>query len=177
MELPKFTYHPEPIITGVIERSEKPCLCCGKAHGYIYVGPVYSSEEELDDQLCPWCIADGSAAERLGASFADSHPLLKAGIAPAIVEEIHLRTPAFMSWQEPEWLSHCNDACEFHGDASAKDVAEASSSTKADWLARNKANESKWALVTDRYRPGGDSALYKFICRHCGMVLFGWDLS
>lgn len=36
MDLPKFKYHPNPLVTGAIEPSEVACECCGKARGYIY---------------------------------------------------------------------------------------------------------------------------------------------
>jgi uncharacterized protein CbrC (UPF0167 family) len=39
--------------------------------------------------------------------------------SPKIPEEIRekvvQRTPHFLSWKEPEWLIHCDDACEFVG--------------------------------------------------------------
>lgn len=57
------------------------CQGCGKARGFVYVGPVYSVEE-LNDALCPWCIADGSAAEAFGASFTD----VGWGVAVAAIE-------------------------------------------------------------------------------------------
>jgi uncharacterized protein CbrC (UPF0167 family) len=162
--------------TGAIVPSETVCACCDQARGYIYCGPVYG-ETELDDCICPWCIADGSAATKLGASFADSYPLIKAGIAREIAEEINLRTPSYVCWQQEEWLSHCNDACEFHGDASAADIRGASVETKEAWLAHYMQDEKGWVWATDSYAPGGGSALYKFVCRHCGLVLLGWDLD
>ncbi|MDK9806970.1 CbrC family protein, partial [Vibrio sp. D406a] len=33
MELPKFKYHPDPIATGVFEKSDDICECCSKAKG------------------------------------------------------------------------------------------------------------------------------------------------
>src|SRR5690606_31004640 len=119
-----------------------------------------------------WCIADGSAAAKLAASFADSYPLHRAGVPEPVTEEVHLRTPGYESWQQESWLSHCNDACEFHGDASAEDVACASSDTKHAWLEEYNQDEDGWRWATDGYKPGGDSALYKFVCRHCRQVLF-----
>jgi uncharacterized protein CbrC (UPF0167 family) len=38
--------------------------------GYIYTGPVYA-EQDLAEAFCPWCIADGLAAERFQAEFTD----------------------------------------------------------------------------------------------------------
>lgn len=173
---PTFRYHPNPLATGAVEKSSVTCVCCGKARGFIYVGPVYAIEE-LHELLCPWCIADGSAAEKLGASFADSHPLITAHVPAAAVEEVNLRTPGYSCWQQESWLAHCGDACEFHGDVTAEEVRNASEETKKHWLAEYKQNEEGWQWATSGYRPGGNSPLYKFVCRHCHLVLFGWDLS
>jgi uncharacterized protein CbrC (UPF0167 family) len=175
-ELPHFQYHPAPLLTGAVEASSVTCACCQRARGFIYVGPV-SGEEDLDEVLCPWCIADGSAAEKLGASFADDSPLEDAGLAEAIIEQVHLRTPSYTSWQQEEWLTHCEDACEFHGDASASDVANASDATKREWRERCEMTEDDWADITASYAPGGSPAFYKFLCRHCKTVLLGWDCS
>ncbi len=173
--LPSFRYHPKPLATGAVSASDKVCICCNQARGYIYVGPVYSTND-LDESLCPWCIADGSAATKLDASFADSYPLHKAGVPEDVIEEVNLRTPGYVSWQQEYWLSHCNDACEFHGDVPVEDVETASQETKQYWLEEYRQDEAGWKFVTDGYQPGGGSALYKFVCRHCGQVLFGWDL-
>lgn len=174
--LPTFRYHPDPLATGAIKQSVTVCACCGQSRGYIYVGPVYGVND-LSESICPWCIADGQAAEKFDASFADAYPLSQANVPEAVIAEVHLRTPGYVSWQQENWLSHCGDACEFHGDASVGDVASASADTKAHWLAAYKQDEKTWAWATTGYRPGGDSALYKFVCRHCHLVLFGWDLS
>ena len=52
-----------------------------------------------------------------------------------------------------------------------------SAETKSAWLAHYRQDEAGWRDVTKGYRPGSDSVLFKFVCRHCGLVLFGWDLS
>ena len=174
--LPQFRYHPDPLATGAVEPSDATCVGCGAARGFLYVGPVYS-KIELGDRLCPWCIADGTAANQFAASFADAHPLLEANLPAPIVEEIHLRTPAYTSWQQEEWLAHCGDACEFHGDATSADVAEAAVETKTEWMSKYHLSERDWAQATAGYRPGGESSFYKFSCRHCKSILFGWDCS
>lgn len=176
MGLPYFKYHPEPLRTGQIVKSDCECVCCGKARGYIYIGPVYAVED-YDESICPWCIADGSAASKLDASFADSVPLLQAGVSKEIAEEVNLRTPGYTSWQQENWLSHCGDACEFHGDATIEDVKNASSVTKQKWKKEYNQDEEGWNWATNGYKPGSDSAFYKFKCRHCGIILLGWDLS
>jgi uncharacterized protein CbrC (UPF0167 family) len=174
--LPYFQFHPDPLATGAVRASQAVCVCCGMARGYIYFGPVYAIEE-LNEKLCPWCIADGSSASKLGASFADSYPLVQAGVSNDVVEEINLRTPGYESWQQESWLSHCGDACEFHGDATSVDVSAASDETKQQWKTEYKQDEGGWQWATDGYRPGGSSAFYKFQCRHCRLILLGWDLD
>jgi len=174
--LPQFRYHPDPVRTGMFEASSEECLCCGKSRGHIYVGPVYG-EEELQEALCPWCIKDGSAAKKMGASFADDQFLLQAKLPKAVVDEVHLRTPAFFSWQSERWLAHCGDACAFLGDASAQDLAKATETTKQLWRESHKLKEEDWNHMLKGYQPRGHNAFYKFVCLHCDQILFGWDCS
>src|SRR5262245_51685164 len=70
-ELPTFVYHPDPVATGSIVRATLTCSCCERERAYTYAGAVFA-EEELEDELCPWCIADGSAAEKYDATFTDA---------------------------------------------------------------------------------------------------------
>jgi len=111
MDLPHFAYHPDPIASGSVETSDAVCRCCGKTRGYIYTGPVYS-EEDLEAALCPWCIADGSAHEKFGASFADA-AVIPDGVPRSAIEEVAYRTPGFASWQNGEWPACHNDAAAF----------------------------------------------------------------
>jgi uncharacterized protein CbrC (UPF0167 family) len=173
--LPTFTYHPDPIATGAIEPSELACECCGQSRGFVYVGSTYSVHEV--ETICPWCIADGSAHAKFDASFSSHVVESDADIAPHIIDEVIHRTPGYVCWQSETWLTHCNDVCEFHGDASIEDVSNASEATKALWMAEYNKDEAGWERVSEDYEPGEDSALYKFVCRHCGLVLFSWDLS
>src|ERR1017187_5056048 len=129
MTLPKFKYHPEPIDTGSVVKSEGECVCCKKSRGYIYTGPVYA-EDELDDCICPWCIADGSAHERLDAEFHDAEgiPGGKFFDAPdvesSVIEEVCFRTPGFSGWQQEEWFTCCDDAAAFLGAIGYKELTQ-----------------------------------------------------
>lgn len=174
MDLPFFRYHPDPLATGAVEARPVECASCGQTRGFIYVQPVYATTD-LDEKLCPWCIADGSAAGKLGARFSDARPLQQAGVPQEVIDEVTLRTPGYSCWQQEEWLTHCKDACEFHGDASEDDVDDASDATKADWQQRYGKTDKQWAAATRDYEPAGDNAFYKFVCRHCGVVRLGWD--
>jgi uncharacterized protein CbrC (UPF0167 family) len=74
------------------------------------VGAAYAVEE-LDQELCPWCIVDGSAAERYEAEFTQVD-----GKVPFEVRRaVETRTPGFTRWQDERWLVHCGDAAVFLG--------------------------------------------------------------
>ncbi len=117
--IPKFKYHPDPIATGAIKKNDSQCECCGENRGYTYTATLYSPEEI--EFICPWCIADGSAAQKFDGMFCDDYPLIEANLNNSIIDEVTLRTPGFNSWQQEEWLVCCEDACEFHGDATKND--------------------------------------------------------
>lgn len=174
--LPYFPYHPNPLATGAIEASDKECLCCEQARGFIYTSTVFSRHEQLSP-ICPWCISDGSAAKKFDATFNVVHSPKSKGVESLILEEVEKRTPGFISWQQDSWLVHCNDVCEFHGDATREDVMAASAETKTEWFHEYGLSEAEWLLVTSEYEPGGEQGIYKFVCRHCNQILFGWDCS
>jgi uncharacterized protein len=175
-QLPQFRYHPNPISSGAIETSTELCICCGRSRGFMYVARV-NCEMNLTHKLCPWCIADGSASEKFNATFNDDRPLRKKGINASIIEEITKQTPGYSSWQQDDWLTHCNDGCEFHGNASSTEILEASDETKSEWQQEYNLGKSDWDLITNEYEPNGENAFYKFVCRHCQIVLVGWDCS
>jgi uncharacterized protein CbrC (UPF0167 family) len=120
--LPVFKYHPDPLDTGIIVQSETECICCGQSRGFIYIGPIYS-EEDYDECICPWCIADGTAHTKLGLEFHDPEAVGISGFSPpskvsrAAIDEICYRTPGFNGWQQEQWFTCCGDAAAFLGRA------------------------------------------------------------
>jgi uncharacterized protein len=111
MNLPVFRYHPDPIASGSIVASAVECVCCSVRRGFIYAGPAYC-EAELEDALCPWCIADGSAHEKFDASYTDPAGFPDE-IPQQVIDEIVYRTPGFSAWQQEKWLTCCGDAAAF----------------------------------------------------------------
>ena|GEM_PF-202220 len=173
---PYFRYHPDPISSGVIKPSPLKCVCCGQVRGFSYYGPIH--EATLGEhRICPWCIADGSAHERLGAVFSDPQPLIAAGLSAEIIKEVTRRTPGYQSWQPDSWLVHCKDACAYAGDATIEEVGNAPTPLRKAMLEYYDMGEKSWPLMVERYAPGGDPGVYKFSCRHCGEVLFSWDCT
>ena len=174
--LPTFKYHPEPVSTGAVERSDTQCVCCNQARGFVYRGPVYSVEE-LDSQLCPWCVADGSAARRFNAEFVDAMTFDQSDLDPAIIEEVTRRTPSYVAWQQEQWLTHCSDACEYHGYPSPTELNAASSATIKHWAETNDLTEDDWDNTVTAFANDAGAGFYKFVCRKCDLTLYAsdWD--
>jgi len=174
--LPEFRYHPDPVATGNVKPSDKICQCCHQSRGYIYKASVYAVED-LNEAICPWCIADGSAARKFDAVFADSHPLKQAGVPKQVIEEVTRRTPGYVSWQQDDWLVCCGDACEFHGDAPEDEVHALRGEALDDLLGELEWSAAEWSGFIELYEPGGDPAVYRFRCRHCKRYRYGVDFS
>lgn len=174
--LPIFRYHPDPIATGNMVASDVTCGCCGEAKGFIYRGSIYG-DGILRDTLCPWCIADGSAAEKFGVFFSDGEPLAQAGVPQKVIKEVTERTPGYISWQQEVWLACCRDACEFHGDAPSNELRALTGEALRQVLFEWAWKDEYWTPFVEDYQPGGGAAVYKFVCRHCHNVRYGLDLA
>jgi uncharacterized protein len=74
----------------------------------------------LENHLCPWCIADGTAAQTFGATFNDTGEI--EGISEEVHTEVEARTPGFQAWQQESWLGCCGDAAALLGVAGAKEL-------------------------------------------------------
>jgi uncharacterized protein CbrC (UPF0167 family) len=118
--LPSFRYHPDPVATGAIAASREVCVCCEQSRGWIYTLSLYT-EQDVPGRICPWCIADGTAAERFDGEFVDSYGL--DGVSWEVLQEVTRRTPAFHAWQDPRWLVHCHDAAAFRGEVGYTELA------------------------------------------------------
>lgn len=117
MNIPAFTYHPEPLESGVFVPSVAQCEACGKGTGYQYIGPIYPDGGRLIP-ICPWCIANGNAHAVLQLEFAEAGLIVDddgKGVPQEVKDEICQRTPGFNTWQDQVWLAHCGDAAVFLG--------------------------------------------------------------
>jgi uncharacterized protein len=72
---PPTVYRCPSLCSKVIVASDGVCLCCNRARGYLYVGPVFTTHRDVRDNLCPWCISDGAAAQEYKAYFSYPGPL------------------------------------------------------------------------------------------------------
>lgn len=118
--MPAFRYHPDPLASGSIRESTETCVCCNHIKGRIYTATFYTAQK-VSGRFCPWCIADGSAAERFAGEFTDSYGL--EGVSEETLHEVTRRTPGFHGWQDPHWLVHCHDAAAFISEVGYRELA------------------------------------------------------
>ena len=174
VELPAFKYHPNPIATGSIVASNTECCCCGKARGCIYIGPVYAIEE-YEACICPWCIADGSAHEKLEASFTDEEGIGAYGacadVPIEVIEEIAYRTPGFSGFQQEQWLTHCGDAAQFLGRAGATELAALGPQAIAAIKELSGIEDAdEWQQCFASLDKDGSPTAFIFRCIRCGQL-------
>ena len=170
--LPRFTYHPDPVATGTIVRSEVECVVCGLSRGWIYTGPTYC-ETDIDEQICPWCIADGRAHQKFGAEFVDPPGIGGYGkwspVPRSVVEVVSQRTPSFSGWQQERWFTHCDDAAVFLGPVGKSELEELGPAAREAIKVESGYDEAQWSFYFEQmdkqYGPTG----YVFRCRRCGV--------
>jgi len=175
--LPDFPYHPDPVATASVTPSDATCVCCERQRRYIYVGPVYAVEE-LDECLCPWCIADGTAAARFDADFTDVLDVPE-GVGADVVETITTRTPGFTGWQQEHWMFHCEDGAAFLGRVGRQELEAYPDAIE---VLRHEQAEHGWPEEqVEEYLAVLDKddmpTAYLFECRHCGAHLAYSDFT
>ncbi|MFJ8908585.1 CbrC family protein [Streptomyces sp. NPDC102351] len=174
-DLPFFRYHPDPVATGAVREGSEECARCHRRTGWIYTATFYTAQDVSGD-FCPWCIADGSAAEQFDGDFSDTYGL--DGVGMETVREVTRRTPGFRSWQDPHWLVHCDDAAAFLGEAGPTELAR-----YPDALDRLRADLREDGLrdpdELERFLAclGEDAIALLFRCIRCGTHLAYVDAS
>jgi uncharacterized protein CbrC (UPF0167 family) len=111
-KIPSFKYHPDPIRTGAFSfDKEVVCFCCKNKTNIYYSSPIYGDIDD-DIELCPQCIASGKASKELDIYFVDEDAM-DDNYDEKSQNILFNRTPGYLSWQEPVWLSHCNEPCAY----------------------------------------------------------------
>ena len=138
----------------------------------MYAGPVYS-DGEYSGRLCPWCVADGTAAAKFDAEFTDVGIGVPPDISASTLDEIAHRTPGFSAWQQDHWLFHCGDACAFLGRVGRQDLEEFPEALEMlmhenDAIGWTEATSTQYVDALDAE---GESTAYLFQCLVCGSHL------
>jgi uncharacterized protein len=173
LELPSFKYHPDPVATGSVAPSANVCACCAQQRGYIYTGPVYG-EDDHEDDICPWCIADGTAHQKLGAEFVDSDGIGGYGdweaVPLAVREEVAFRTPGFTGWQQERWFTCCKDAACFIGRAGYKELLAQGASAIEAIRVESELDGEEWEDYLQGLAKDDQPTAYLFRCLHCKKI-------
>ncbi|OWY18177.1 hypothetical protein C7N43_27940 [Sphingobacteriales bacterium UPWRP_1] len=172
MNLPEFKYNPNALKLGIFEETDATCPVCNQQRGYRYTGPFYCRENPED--ICPWCIKDGSAAKKYKGEFVDSasiegysgSPDVPGNIPypPEAIDELIHRTPSYSGWQQEAWPGHCNDLCAFIDYAGSADIAPFLDELRED-IDSFGYDEG---MVEESLEKNGTLAGYLFQCLHCG---------
>lgn len=90
-------------------------LACGQTRGVIYCGNVYTSKKV--ESVCPWCIADGSAAAKFNAQFFDAdfcdEDLNHFDLPPEQHLAVFGKAIGFASFNPIGWWVHCGEPAEY----------------------------------------------------------------
>jgi uncharacterized protein len=123
--LPAFPLFRDPIAEQSLEQSHAVCASCELARGWIYTQGTYGPGDN-ERTLCPWCIADGSAAAKFDCFFNDATIYPYRDDVPQLPPEdrelVERRTPGFVTWQGNHWLMCCGRACIYIGEAGKGDL-------------------------------------------------------
>ncbi|GAB3949783.1 CbrC family protein [Streptomyces sparsus] len=168
-DLPFFRYHPDPLATGAIRAAAEACACCELSRGWVYTATFYTAQD-VSGRFCPWCIADGSAAERFAGEFSDSHGL--DDVSEVVLHEVTRRTPGFHAWQDPHWLVHCQNAAAFVGAVGYTQLAahpEALGQLRTAKRLDGRHGESGLEHFVTSLRAGATAMLFR--CTVCGVHL------
>ncbi len=172
-DLPEFRFSPNAYALGLFESAEGLCQACNTPRTMRYTSSFYSREEV--EYICPWCVADGTAARVFDGEFSDyagidgvphdsRQPLT---VDEAEAREVTTRTPSYPSWQQEEWRSHCGRPCAFLGDIGSSDLEKFLH--EPDFRADVEGGLG-WdpELLRTELSEGGDLAGYLFRCLSCG---------
>jgi len=121
LRLPAFRYHPNPVATGSVLEPDVRCVCCAEGPRAVHVGPIYAVED-YEEQIYPWCIADGSAREKLDVFVADEEGIGSRPRWDDVPEEVAYRTPKFSGWQQELWWTPCGDGGAYLGPAGRREL-------------------------------------------------------
>jgi len=178
MTLPVFRYHPDPIASGSIVASANTCRVCGEARGYVYSIAPYSEADDLEEAICPWCIANGAAHDKFDAYFVDP-AVFPDELVMTIAEEVSYRTPGYAAWQSEVWPVCCADATAFIGPTGITEIRSGNYELEG-MLMGYVVHEMKISggaamrLIDSLNKDKGPTA-YVFQCLHCGTYQFHID--
>jgi uncharacterized protein len=192
--MPIFRYQPNAYDLGLFKKiSPIKCSVCIAKTDLVYEGPFYTSSADFGD-MCAWCVHDGTASQKYSGVFqtAVQHhgkPLSVSydeetgeylyihgdeEITPVLDDElltILFKTPSYVAWQEPYWLSHCNHYCSFIKYLGKPEAMELSTQLTEDI---QKYEDIYGVEFSELLVSAG---MYLFQCNSCGKYRLHLDLT
>lgn len=177
-EIPYFKYHLDPLKTGHAKRVDFNCVCCNRPSAYAYHGSRYTSRDQ-EGPLCFKCIKSGAAAEKFDLNFNWFNGEAN-NIHPTEIEELEKKTPGYSGWQQPIWLTHCNQIAQFQGNFTVDEMLERFDELKFE-MKKNFGRMDDEVLLDiiqcpDRIRVD-NLAFFKFQCLACNKILVHVDYT
>lgn len=170
--LPLFKYHPNAINT-VFSETKRPCDCCGQNIGISYDLPIYTSKELSDDiSICPFCIENGKAAKYTAGVFNTFYED-QCGVK---FDKVRNKTPSYSTWQDKDWIVHCNEPTIFLGNPS-KEIIESNYNSKSEMALDYELSKEDLSFFVDSYLNGGTCEFYYHKCQKCERIIFSMDFS
>lgn len=176
--LPVFRFHPNAYGLGIFEAVPGICQACNAERTMRYNSSFYAVDDVT--HICPWCVADGTAARVFDGEFSDysgidgTTPPPTVDLTEAI--EVATRTPSYPSWQQEEWRSHCGRPCAYLGGIGS---SELTAFLDEPAFAADVHGGLGWdtELILTRLTRDGDLAGYLFECLTCGAHRLHVDAS
>jgi len=163
-ELPDFKYNPNAVRLGIIDNQNTTCPVCGEERAYVYSGPFYSVDEV--EGICPWCIKDGSAAQKYDGEFQDAGSCDTVENLEYLIE-LTTRTPGYSGWQQERWLSHCGDFCALKDYVGWSEIKEIKGELKNDLEEIKSDFNLTQEDLENHLINNGSMQGYLFQCLHC----------
>ncbi len=172
--LPVFRFMASPVVALQFEGSDAVCDCCTRPAGLRYKGTIYGHAPDTHS-VCPWCIADGTVADKWQASFNEVDP--RSPCDASAKSEVECRTPGFLTWQDLWIPVCCGMPTEFLGDAGWDELSGAWTGAVSSLLAEGcpGENESERSEFLRSLRAGGNPGAYVFRCLSCAALVGRWD--
>ncbi len=168
-KLPYFKYHPNVYESGSISYYKDICEVCNRESSFFHEG--FYGESDLEE-VCVHCIASGKAGEEHDVFFNNQYPTSFEDAHK--VEELHLRTPSILSWQEISWLEHCEDFCAYVGSVNWEEISHLEKELHDDLMTE----ASEYNLEQEEFKKALNTYIvgHLFTCLHCGKHRLTTDL-
>lgn len=168
-ELPSFKYYPNVYESGSLSFYINKCEVCNKDSFCFQEGCYGESGIEV---ICVHCITSGKAGKEHDIFFNNQYPITF--LDDNKIEEINLRTPSILSWQEISWLEHCNDFCAYIGNFNWVEILHLEEELQNDLTLE----AAEYDLEIADFKNALNTYIFGhlFQCLHCGKHRLTTDL-